>query len=128
LQWNQITYKTLNKDSTITVDTYDIDSYKTRKKPYEGHYLHYETSIIKSNEKITFKKGDIIIPTNQKGFRYLMETLEPQAPDSFFNWNFFDTILQQKEGFSPYVWEDKAKELLQNNSALRAKLEDRFFQ
>ena len=31
---------------------------------------------------------------------------------SFFNWNFFDTILQQKEGFSPYVWEDKAKALL----------------
>ena len=51
--------------------------------------------------------------------RYLLETLEPQAPDSFFNWNFFDTILQQKEGFSPYVWEDKAKAILATNPKLQ---------
>jgi hypothetical protein len=63
--------------------------------------------------------GDYIISTNQKAIRYLLETLEPQAPDSFFNWNFFDTILQQKEGFSPYVWEDKAKELLDNDPELK---------
>ena len=54
-----------------------------------------------------------------------METLEPEATDSFFNWNYFDTILQQKEGFSPYVWEDKAKELLMNNPALKEKFEEK---
>jgi hypothetical protein len=48
-----------------------------------------------------------------------METLEPVAVDSFFNWNYFDTILQQKEGFSPYVWEDKAIDLLQKDPQLR---------
>lgn len=48
-----------------------------------------------------------------------METLEPQAPDSFFNWNFFDTILQQKEGFSPYVWEYKIVEILKTNPRLQ---------
>ena len=58
----------------------------------------------------------------------MLETLEPEAVDSFFNWNFFDTILQQKEGFSAYVFEDEAKELLAKNkewqeefSALKAK-------
>ncbi len=125
LELNQIEFKTLKKDSTVAVETYHITDYKTRKNPYEGHYLHYATSIAKSMKNITFKKGDILISTNQKGFRYLIETLEPQAPDSFFNWNFFDTILQQKEGFSPYVWEDKAKELLQKNESLRIKFEER---
>ena len=48
-----------------------------------------------------------------------METLEPIAPDSFFNWNFFDTILQQKEGFSPYVFEEIAFGLLAKNQILR---------
>ncbi len=123
LKLNQIKFKTLENDSTITVETYHIADYETRKNPYEGHYLHYGTYVTKSNATITFKKGDIIIPTNQKGFRYLLETLEPEAPDSFFNWNFFDTILQQKEGFSPYVWEDKAKELLENNEELRVRFE-----
>ena len=61
--------------------------------------------------------------TSQSGIRYLLETLEPTAPDSFFCWNFFDTILQQKEGFSPYVFEDTAKQILDNNSKLRAEFE-----
>ena len=45
--------------------------------------------------------------------------MEPSAVDSFFNWNFFDTILQQKEGFSPYVYEDIALEMLQQNLELK---------
>ncbi len=125
LDLNQISYKTLKKDSTISVEVYHISDYKSRKMPYEGHYLHYLTAVDKSTETLTFQKGDIIIPTAQKGFRYLLETLEPEAPDSFFNWNFFDTILQQKEGFSPYVWEDRAAELLENNKKLKQKFEEK---
>ncbi|MEW7292531.1 M14 family metallopeptidase [Aquimarina sp. 2304DJ70-9] len=124
LKLNKIEFKTLEKDTTIAVELYRIKDYKTRKMPYEGHYLHYETSVKKSNQEIIFTKGDIMIPTDQKGFRYLIETLEPEAPDSFFNWNFFDTILQQKEGFSPYVWEDEAVELLQNDDELRIRFEE----
>ena len=120
---NEVTFKTLKKDSVITAEVYHIKDYQTSKTPFEGHYIHYQTSINKSIEKITFKKGDIVVHTNQKAFRYLIETLEPEAKDSFFNWNFFDTILQQKEGFSPYVWEDKAVELLKNNKELQIQFE-----
>ena len=66
-----------------------------------------------------FSEGDIVIPTDQPGIRYIMETLEPAAMDSFFNWNFFDTILQQKEGFSPYVFEDQALEMLEKDDELK---------
>ncbi|WP_405205512.1 M14 family metallopeptidase [Aquimarina sp. LLG6339-5] len=125
LNLNKISYKAVQKDTTISVEVYHIKDYKSRKTPYEGHYLHYETTVKRSTEIITFRKGDYIIPTDQKGFRYLLETLEPEAPDSFFNWNFFDTILQQKEGFSPYVWEDKALELLENDSNLKQKFEEK---
>ena len=51
--------------------------------------------------------------------RYLLETLEPAAPDSFFNWNFFDAILQRKEGFSPYVFEELMEEMLMKDDSLR---------
>ncbi|WP_106791747.1 M14 family metallopeptidase [Aquimarina sp. Aq78] len=125
LTLNQVEFMHLEKDSTITAEVYHIKDYKTRTSPYEGHYLHYQVSIKKNTEKITLKKGDIIVKTDQKAFRYLMETLEPEAPDSFFNWNFFDTILQQKEGFSPYVWEDKAAELLRNNNELRVQFQNK---
>ena len=119
LRQNNVELKVLEKDSTITVESYKIKSYDTRRNAYEGHYLHYNTQVTASDEAVTFRAGDYIIETDQTAMRYLLETLEPQAPDSFFNWNFFDTILQQKEGFSPYVWEDKAQLVLRSNPKLQ---------
>ena len=119
LTTNKIDFFELDKDTTITVEAYKIDSYETRKSVYEGHYLHYNTKITSYVKEVTFSKGDFVVPTNQYGIRYLLEALEPKAPDSFFNWNFFDTVLQQKEGFSPYVFEDEALKLLQNNKTLQ---------
>ncbi|WP_303318094.1 M14 family metallopeptidase [Flavivirga abyssicola] len=123
LKLNEVEMTTLKKDSIIAVESYKISNYDTRKTPYEGHYQHYNTKLIKTEKEVHFTKGDFIIYTHQNALRYLLETLEPQAPDSFFNWNFFDSILQQKEGFSPYVWEDKALELLNNNPKLREAFE-----
>lgn len=123
LQLNQVEMRVLDKDTTITVESYKIDTYQTRNQAYEGHYQHYNTNVNVSKQDLTFKKGDYYIATDQNAFRYLMETLEPEAVDSFFNWNFFDTILQQKEGFSPYVWEDMAADLLLNDTNLKAAFE-----
>ncbi len=120
LKMNNIEMKPLEKDSIILVESYKIETFETRTSPYEGHYQHYNTKVSSKTESITFKKGDLIVSTNQNGIRYLIETLEPTAPDSFFNWNFFDTILQQKEGFSPYVWEDLAIDILAKNPKLKA--------
>ncbi len=119
LDLNKINYTLLEKDSIIEVESYKIKNFETRKNPYEGHYLHYNTSVNTSVEMISFTEEDIVIPVNQDGFRYLMETLEPTMVDSFFNWNFFDTILQQKEDFSPYVFEDTALQMLKNDSILK---------
>ena len=119
LKLNKVTFTQFKRDTTLTVESYKIDIYETRKSAYEGHYQHYNTKIKSSEAKVTFRKGDYLITTDQKSIRYLLETLEPTAPDSFFNWNFFDTILQQKEGFSPYVWEDKAQLLLRQNPKLQ---------
>jgi len=119
LKLNKIEFTQIENDTTITVESYKIDDYKTRKSAYEGHYPHFKTKVKSTDEKVKFRKGDYFISTNQKAIRYLIETLEPTAPDSFFNWNFFDTILQQKEGFSPYVWEDKAEMLLRTNPKLQ---------
>lgn len=123
LKLNQVEMLIFKKDTTITVESYKIDTYQTRNQAYEGHYQHYNTKVIPTTQDITFRKGDVYVPTNQNAFRYLLETLEPQAPDSFFNWNFFDTILQQKEGFSPYAWEDMAEELLLKNAELKMEFE-----
>jgi len=125
LKNNRIEFTRFEKDTTILVEVRSIADFKTQNSPYEGHYLHYNTSISQKTEDFNFKKGDIYIPTNQFGVRYLLETLEAEATDSFFNWNFFDTILQQKEGYSGYVFEDIAEKLLLENPELKMKLDEK---
>ncbi|TKD59051.1 M14 family metallopeptidase [Flavobacterium sp. ASW18X] len=122
LSQNGISYQTIAKDSVLEVEAYKIASYETYSNAYEGHYPHYDTRVTKSSKSIALEKGDVLVKTNQLGVRYVLEVLEPTAVDSFFNWNFFDTILQQKEGFSPYVFEDTALEILENNSILKDSL------
>ena len=112
LKLNGVEMQSFEKDTLLPVQVYRIKDYKTAKSSYEGHYLHSNTKVSASLEKVRIRKGDFFIPIKQKAARYLMATLEPQATDSFFNWNFFDSVLQQKEGFSPYVFEDIAREFL----------------
>ncbi|MFK5983270.1 MAG: M14 family metallopeptidase [Flavobacteriaceae bacterium] len=123
LKLNKIKMKRVSEDTVISASVYRIKSYESTKSPYEGHYLHYNTKITTETKQVKINKGDYIIKTQQEGVRYIIETLEPSAPDSFFNWNFFDTILQQKEGFSPYVWEDLALEFLENNPEIKQEFE-----
>ena len=123
LKDNQIEFTRFKQDTILSVEVNHIKNFKTLSSPYEGHYLHYNTEVKSSVQEIQFSKGDYLISTNQNGVRYLLETLEAEAVDSFFNWNFFDTILQRKEGFSPYVFEDKAEEFLNSNPLLKAEFE-----
>ena len=125
LKLNQVEMTQFENDTTINVEAYKIDNYKTRNMPYEGHFPHYNTHVVSNVKNVAFRKGDYVINTDQNALRYLLETLEPVAPDSFFNWNFFDPILQQKEHFSPYVWEDNALELLDNNPSLKTKFKSK---
>src|SRR5690606_3265799 len=62
---------------------------------------------------------------NQPGNRFIIETLEPEAEDSYFTWNFFDGILGQKEGYSAYAFEDIAAEYLKQQPALQKQLAER---
>ena len=123
LKSNGMAFRQLARDTVIEVESYKIADYKTTPNAYEGHYLHRNTSVTKTVEKVTFTKGDYLFPTNQPGVKYLLETLEPEAMDSFFNWNFFDTILQQKEHYSDYVFEDTAAKLLASDPQLKKDFE-----
>ena len=109
----------LTNDTTIKVTAYQIANYETVGKPYESHYLHKNIQVTPKTISIQFKQGDYIISTNQPTKRYLIETLEPTAPDAFLAWNYFDGILQQKEYYSDYVFEDVAKILLVQDSFLK---------
>jgi len=125
LKANNIAMQPVKSDTVINVDVYTIENYKAAPRPYEGHHPNSEVKLRVTSRPIQFRKGDWYIPMNQAANRFLIETLEPVAEDSYFKWNFFDAILQQKEGYSDYHFEDVAAEYLKSNTELQQRLEYR---
>lgn len=123
LSANGIRYWPLRSDSSVLVEQLFVVSFATGENPYEGHYLHGEVLIESRKDTVLLSKGTLCIPTVQPGRQWLVSVMEPATEDSFFAWNFFDSHLQRKEHFSPYVFEDKAAELLRTDPRLRSELE-----
>ena len=122
---NGIAAKRLASDTTIEVESYRIEGFQSGARPYEGHHVNRDIQVSKTVKKVSFRKGDCVISTAQRGTRFLMETLEPQGEDSYFAWNFFDAILGQKEGFSDYAFEDIAAAYLQSHPDVKQALEEK---
>lgn len=124
LKANNIEMEELKK-STLQVNKIRILDFKSAKAPYEGHFIHSGTSTEVFEENQDVYAGDFVVLVNQRNKRFLLNVLEPTMPDSYFAWNFYDSHLQQKEYFSPYVFEDFAAELLEENPALKLELEEK---
>jgi hypothetical protein len=123
LQANEIEMTKLEEDTVLTgLGTY-IESFSNGKNPYEGHYLHKEVQTKDSTISMQFYSGDYQVSTTQKGWRYVLNVLEPKSKDSFFAWNLYDEITQQKEWYSAYVFEPYAREMLDNDPFLRMEYE-----
>lgn len=125
LKINKVQMSQLKKDTSLIVEVYKIEDYKTAARQYEMHHPNSDVKIGTSIQQINFNKGDWYILMNQPANRFIIETLEPLAEDSYFSWNYFDAVLGQKEGYSAYVFEDIAADYLKNNAALKTKLEQR---
>lgn len=125
LKLNKVAIQQLNADTSIDVEAYHIDDYKSLPRPYEKHHKNSGVKVSVMKQKVKFLKGDYIVPLNQTANRFIVEMLEPTGEDSYFAWNFFDAILQQKEGYSDYRWDDLAAEVLRNNPDLAIKLEEK---
>ncbi|MHA4809684.1 M14 family metallopeptidase [Flavitalea flava] len=125
LQNNGVHMRRLTKDSSLEAEVLHIDDYHSYSQAYEKHHRNEKVKVSASRQSLFFLKGDYIIPTDQEARRFLVEMLEPTGDDSYFSWNFFDAILQQKEGYSAYRWEDLAAGWLKDHPALRQELEEK---
>ena len=125
LRRNGVKLRRLTQPFAGPASAYRIESYKTTPNAYEGHYPHAQTQLTTATQQLTLPAGTYVAVLAEQGpaRRYLVEALEPQATDSFFAWNFFDSILQQKEHYSDYVFEDLAADYLTQNPAVRQQLE-----
>ncbi|MEJ7588893.1 MAG: M14 family metallopeptidase [Ferruginibacter sp.] len=125
LELNGVKFFPFLKDTMITVDAYYINDYKSSPRPFEKHHKNFDVEVSVSSQRIKFLKGDVYIPMDQNANRYIVEMLEPTGDDSFFAWNFFDAVLQQKEGYSDYRWEEAAAKTLKKDTLLQKQLQEK---
>ena len=70
-------------------------------------------------ELCEIQSGSLIVYTNQRQLRVIVNLLEPEAPDSFVNWGFFNAFFERKEYAEAYVMEPYAKLMMKDDPTLR---------
>ena len=120
LQLNGVKLERVAEDRMEEVGYYHVVSVSSRPNAYEGHMFHDDVQLEKRRGTVLLRAGDYLVPLDQDQARYIVETLEPLAHDSFFRWGFFNSVLEKKEAYSDYVFEDEAERLLNEEPALAA--------
>ncbi|MDM0007705.1 M14 family zinc carboxypeptidase [Variovorax sp. J22G73] len=120
LEWNGVLLRRLEADELFdAARVYRVQEAVPRPNAYEGHMFHDRVVLATHTEAFQARAGDVWVPLDQPAARYAVETLEPEAHDSFFRWGFFNSVLEKKEAFSAYVFEDTALRMLQDEPALK---------
>ncbi len=125
LEWNGVQGETITKAETMRLGASYIEHHEAGRNPYEGHFLHQHTRVRDTVLTIQVQPGWVKYTVTPRNSRFLSQVMHPEASDSYFNWNFFDAILQQKEWYSAYVFEEKAEAFLAANPAVKAQFETR---
>lgn len=75
-------------------------------------------------QRVSVLSNSLFIPIAQAKANLVMALLEPQAPDSYLSWGFFNNEFERKEYMEDYVAEEVAVEMLKD-PAIKAAFEQR---
>ena len=108
----------------VEVESYRFSEVKWAATPFEGRLrASFKTTPVR--ERRVYAAGAVVIPLAQVGSRIALHLLEPDAPDSFASWGFFNAIFEQKEDAEDYLLEKLAREMLKRDENLRREFEER---
>ena len=92
--------------------------------PFEGRSL-LQLDGRWAEEEASLAPGSLIVPSAGNNGRLLAALLDPQAPDSFAAWGFFNAAFEAKEYMEAYVAEDIASAMLAADPALARAFSER---
>lgn len=113
----------LTAPATIEVESYRFTNVKFAPAPFEGRVVPNEVTKTLVRERRTFPAGSVVVPVAQPAGNVAVHLLEPDGPDSFIAWGFFNAIFEQKEYGEDYVLEKLAREMLAKDENLRREFE-----
>jgi len=102
----------------VRVEAFRAEPVRFASAPFEGRMrATLNGSWVRERQNID--AGALFVPIAQPAARLAMHLLEPQAPDSFAAWGFFNACFEQKEHFEPYVAEQIARSVLAEGPQLQ---------
>lgn len=86
--------------------------------PYEGRLRVTAAADTAVARTVRFPAGSVRVPTDQPLGDLAVLLLEPGSPDSFFQWGFFNSVLDRTEYAEEYVMEPMAARMLAEDPQL----------
>jgi len=124
LQMHGVQFQRLKKPLTIEVESYRFSDVKFANVSFENRVpVNFKTNPIKETRE--FPANSAIVPLAQETANVAIHLLEPNSPDSFAYWGFFNAIFEQKEYGEGYVLEKLAIEMLAKDVNLRKEFEEK---
>ncbi len=130
LDLHGIAYSRMKKRQTLTVVQYGFGDYRFSPRPYEGRQ-GVNVTCFRTEKRVAFDAGTAVVRTDQRTNRVLVHLLEPESPDSFVSWGFFNAFFERKEYAEAYILEPIALKMLKDDPKLQqeftARLKDEKF-
>jgi len=118
LQVHGVKLQRTTAPATIEVESYRFHDVKWPGGSFEGRQMpSYRSELVRISR--TFPPGSVVVPVGQTLSRLVINLLEPDAPDSFVRWGFFNATFEQKEYAENYILEKLAREMLANEAKLK---------
>jgi Zinc carboxypeptidase len=108
----------------VRVEAFRSSHVQFASAPFEGR-MRASLSGSWQRESQDIAAGALFVPIAQPAARLTMHLLEPQAPDSFAAWGFFNACFEEKEDLEPYVADQIARCMLAQNPPLREEFDRR---
>lgn len=118
LKLHHIKFFKRRNEATTLAETYKFEDVSFYPFPYEGRQL-VKFKTVPLVKDFYIPSGTILVPANQRQIRLIVNLLEPESPDSFVSWGFFNAFFERKEYAESYVMEPFARKMLEDNPKLK---------
>ena len=132
VQWSEVIqvlkahglkHRTLAAATEIEVESYRFENVVWPAGPFEGRQMpRFDVEPVTQTR--VFHAGSLIVPLAQPLAKVAINLLEPEAPDSFARWGFFNAIFEEKEYGEPYVLEALAREMIAADPSLKNEFDE----
>ncbi len=118
LRCQHIKYLRFRNDKKALVERYRFKNVSFHPHPYEGRQIP-RFDVEPYEEEIIIQAGSVWVPLDQKQLKVIVYLFEPESPDSFVSWGFFNAFFERKEYAESYIMEPYAKTMLEKDPALK---------